>query len=436
MELKIEYVDIDSIKPSDRNAKVHTAEQIEQIKKSIEDYGMNDPIGIWHDTIVEGHGRLMACLELGYTEVPVIRLDHMTDEQRREYMLVHNQTTMNTGYDFDLLDLELEDLPDFDAELYGFDIDWELPEDPEEKKAKKLSDVFGVPPFTILDTRKGVWRDSKKYWMDMGIKSELGRKEKINKNTDTEKYGYDTSLKNLAPATSVFDPFLCELMYKWFCTEGGTVFDCFAGGSVRGIVAEKLGHKYVGIELRQEQVLANRENAEQLGCNPTWICGDSLEMDEHVQDGFADMVFSCPPYADLEVYSEDPKDLSNMRYADFLEAYKKIIKKTYNKLKDDRFAVFVVGEVRDKKTGCYYNFVGDTISAFIEAGYKYYNELVLVNEIGTAHFRARRIFGSGRKNIKVHQNVLVFYKGNPKKIKENYSIVEFRQDVVDDYEAL
>lgn len=121
MELKIEYLPIETLKPYESNAKVHTAEQIEQIKKSIEDYGMNDPIGVWKDTIVEGHGRLMACLELGYTEVPVIRLDHMTDEQRREYMLVHNQTTMNTGYDFDLLNVEFEELVDFDAEFYGFE---------------------------------------------------------------------------------------------------------------------------------------------------------------------------------------------------------------------------------------------------------------------------------------------------------------------------
>lgn len=122
MELKIEYLPIETIVPYENNAKVHTAEQIEQIKKSIEDYGMNDPIGIWHDTIVEGHGRLMACLELGYTEVPVIRLDHMTDEQRREYMLVHNQTTMNTGYDFDLLSIELDELADFDAGAYGLEL--------------------------------------------------------------------------------------------------------------------------------------------------------------------------------------------------------------------------------------------------------------------------------------------------------------------------
>ena len=125
MELKIEYLPIETIAPYENNAKVHTAEQIEQIKKSIEDYGMNDPIGIWHDTIVEGHGRLMACLELGYTEVPVIRLDHMTDEQRREYMLVHNQTTMNTGYDFERLDLELESL-DFDMSAFGFEFEQEL----------------------------------------------------------------------------------------------------------------------------------------------------------------------------------------------------------------------------------------------------------------------------------------------------------------------
>lgn len=120
-ELKIEYVDINSIKPYEKNAKIHDAAQVEQIKKSIQDYGMRDPIGVWHGEIVEGHGRLMACCELGIDTVPIIRLDDMTDEQRREYMLVHNQTTMNSGFDFDILDGELEGLPDFDAEFYGFE---------------------------------------------------------------------------------------------------------------------------------------------------------------------------------------------------------------------------------------------------------------------------------------------------------------------------
>lgn len=120
MELKIEYLPIDELKPYEHNAKLHPAEQIEQIKKSIQDYGFRDPVGIWQGQIVEGHGRVLAAKELGFTEIPVIRLDDMTDEQRREYAIVHNQTTMNSGFDFFILDGELEGLPDFNAEFYGF----------------------------------------------------------------------------------------------------------------------------------------------------------------------------------------------------------------------------------------------------------------------------------------------------------------------------
>lgn len=125
MELKIEYMPIDSVKPYEKNAKLHPAEQIEQIKKSIRDYGFRDPVGIWKGEIVEGHGRIIAARELGMKEIPVIRLDDMTDEQRREYALVHNQTTMNSGFDFDILGGELEDLPDFDAEFYGVEVNIE-----------------------------------------------------------------------------------------------------------------------------------------------------------------------------------------------------------------------------------------------------------------------------------------------------------------------
>ena len=128
LNLKIEYLPIDSLKPYERNAKEHPAKPVEQIKRSILQNGMNDPIGIWgaKNTVVEGHGRLMACKELGYETVPVIRLDHLTDEQRREYALIHNQTTMNSGWDFPVLDAELTDLPDFDAEFFGFEMPDEL----------------------------------------------------------------------------------------------------------------------------------------------------------------------------------------------------------------------------------------------------------------------------------------------------------------------
>lgn len=113
---------IDKLKPYANNAKIHTPEQIEQIKKSITDFGMNDPIAVWgsDNIIVEGHGRLMACKELGLKTVPVIRLDGLTDDQRKAYTLVHNQTTMNTGFDIDILNDELENI-ELDMSDFGFE---------------------------------------------------------------------------------------------------------------------------------------------------------------------------------------------------------------------------------------------------------------------------------------------------------------------------
>ena len=131
-DLKIEYVTIDEIKPYAGNAKLHPAEQIEQIKKSIEQFGMNDPIAVWKDgKIIEGHGRLIALQEmgpeklkkLGIVKIPIIRLDNLTDKQRKAYALVHNQITLNSGFDVDLLNEELAGLEDFDMAEFGFDID-------------------------------------------------------------------------------------------------------------------------------------------------------------------------------------------------------------------------------------------------------------------------------------------------------------------------
>ena len=118
-ELKIEYVDIDSVTPYARNAKLHPGEQIDQIKRSIQEFGFNDPLAIWHGEIVEGHGRLMAAKELGMNTIPIIRLDELTDEQRRAYALIHNKLTMNSDFDAELLDFELEDI-DLDLGEFGF----------------------------------------------------------------------------------------------------------------------------------------------------------------------------------------------------------------------------------------------------------------------------------------------------------------------------
>ena len=131
MKLKVEYINIDDIKPYAGNAKLHPAEQINQIIQSIEQFGMNDPIAIWQDNeVIEGHGRLIALKEmgaerrkaLGLTKIPVIRLDELTDEQRRAYALVHNKLTMNSDFDFDLLADELADIEMFNMEEFGFDL--------------------------------------------------------------------------------------------------------------------------------------------------------------------------------------------------------------------------------------------------------------------------------------------------------------------------
>lgn len=129
--MEIVNIKINKLKLYEKNAKTHPKENIEAIKKSIQKYGFSDPIGVWgkQNIIVEGHGRYLACKELGIDEVPCIRLDHLTDEERREYTLMHNKTTMMSDFDFDLLGEELPEL-----NLRDFDLDWGLPELVEEEK--------------------------------------------------------------------------------------------------------------------------------------------------------------------------------------------------------------------------------------------------------------------------------------------------------------
>ena len=125
--MEIIKLKLEELKPYDKNAKEHPQEQIEQIKKSIEQFGMNDPIAIWgeENLIVEGHGRLEALKQLNYEEVDCIRLDHLSDEERKAYTLAHNKLTMNSDFDFDILNEELEDILNIDMSDFGFELDLE-----------------------------------------------------------------------------------------------------------------------------------------------------------------------------------------------------------------------------------------------------------------------------------------------------------------------
>jgi len=179
--LKVEYVPKDSLRMYENNAKEHPAEQIEQIKKSIKEFGFNDPIAVWNDTIVEGHGRLLAADELGLEEVPIIRLDHLTDEQRRAYTLVHNKLTMNSGFDLVALAEELDSITNFDMGEYGFII-----EVPEEIKA--IEEEKPEIPFTeVLKEEHNyvvLYFDNEVDWLQACSLLDISTKRKLSTRKD------------------------------------------------------------------------------------------------------------------------------------------------------------------------------------------------------------------------------------------------------------
>jgi DNA modification methylase len=272
-----------------------------------------------------------------------------------------------------------------------------------------LRQKFIAPPFSVLDTRSGDWQERRRAWLALGIKSEMGRAENLVFGTSLDVFA------EFATQTSVFDPVLCEVCYSWFSSPGHQVLDPFAGGSVRGIVAAALKRKYWGSELRSEQVEANREQGaifQLLSPGPEWISGDSRET--LAQAPQADFIFSCPPYGDLEKYSDDPRDLSAMTWTGFVAAYREIIRGACERLKEDRFACFVVGDFR-ADDGFYRPLISATTAAFEGSGLKLYNHAILLNAVGSAAARATRTFEAGRKLVKVHQNILVFVKGNSRR---------------------
>ena len=282
------------------------------------------------------------------------------------------------------------------------------------EKKKILREEFIEPPFTILDSKQGNWQRRKRTWKELGIRSEIGRSDTKGKGfaQHMNKTHHAESTQRIVDVgtISIFDPALCEIMYKWFCKEGGKILDPFAGGSVRGIVAEYLGFKYTGIDIRKEQIDSNVEQGIEIleeNQQPKWIVGDANKVLDSIEEEF-DFVFSCPPYGDLEIYSDLEGDISNMEYQDFLKFYTEIIDKSCKLLKQNSYACFVIGDFRDKK-GNYRGFVADTIKAFQSCGMPFYNDAVYVSPVGSASMRASTNM-KNKKLVKIHQNILVFKK--------------------------
>ena len=262
-----------------------------------------------------------------------------------------------------------------------------------------------IKPFSILDTRTKEWQERKRWWINTyNIQSELGREDIESR----ARFWEDNTV-------SIFDATLCEKMYEWFCPKEGRVLDPFAGGSVRGIVATEMGFIYNGIDLSDEQIEANKKQSNK----PNWITGDSEWVIDSIYDKTQDFVFTCPPYYDLEKYTDNPADLSNMNADSFDKKYYSILKKAAAKLKDNRFFAVVVSEVREQsitgnyKIGKYKGLVWKTIRACEEAGLHFYNDMILFNSQHQAARVVDTYFKRNRKVASVHQNILVFVKGNP-----------------------
>jgi SAM-dependent methyltransferase len=498
---EIVWRSVADLRPHPENPRTHSPEQIELLDGLIETYGWTNPLLIDEDgMILAGHGRKLTALKRGDAEVPTLTIEGLSPEEKWALVVADNQSALTAGWDEVILKAGLRalDAIDFDMTLLGFGEGLEalMADAPAAGQggAGSLAEKFMVAPFSVLNAREGWWQERKQAWLALGIQSEVGRdgtligrslpdrlsvllnrhysevlvfiREQRARGLDdaaieqealkvagersgkmlgmhtqhgpTVSQNADGSLNYGAPTgTSIFDPVLCEIAYRWFSPPAGQVLDPFAGGSVRGIVAARLGRHYLGIDLSGRQLEANRAQAISIlgedAPRACWIEGDSRRAVELVGKGpepLADMIFSCPPYADLEVYSDHPDDLSTMPYAEFRRAYSECIRAACSLLRPDRFACFVVGEVRDRR-GMYVDFVGDTVQAFRDAGLEFYNEAILITAAGSLPIRAGKQFSASRKLGKTHQNVLVFLKGDAKRAVAACGTVEVDEALLD-----
>lgn len=412
-------MDIRTLIPNPNNPRTITKERFNKLVarlKSCPDTLEFRPIVIRDNIIVCGNMRHKALLELGYTDIPdewVKDCRKLTDEQIREFIVVDNIEYGTFDFDVACIDYDMAELKAWGVENVDYD---QKADDPYSEGVKgSLEKKFIAPPFSVLDTRQGYWQDRKNVWKDL-----IGDFGESREKT----LSGDGIMKGINNGVSIFDPVLAELIIKWFGFDKCKIFDCFAGDSVIGFVSAYNDNIFTGIELRQEQVDLNNSRIKKN--KSIYICDDGQNVSSHIKSNSQDLLVSCPPYFDLEIYSDLPNDASNQNsYKDFLNILDNAYSASIKCLKDNRFAVIVAGDIRDEK-GFYRGFCDDIKNIFIQNGMLLYNELILVEMLGTAPVRANKLM-EYRKAVKCHQNVLVFYKGDPKQIKKNFPKLEFEE---------
>ena len=374
---------------------------------------------------ISGNHRLRAYKELDWKNVLCKVLPENTPtEKLQEYIMKENMQYADN--DLHLLEeWDKEKLEDCGVKTLD---DWEeyhtTPQSfgTGKDRAGNLKDRFVVPPFSIIDSRQGYWQERKRLWKAItGNLSETrdGEFGKVGGASSPNTY------TTINAGTSNFDPVFAEIMFKWFCPKGGSVLDPFGGEQTKGIVAGELGFKYEGVEIREDQVKLNTALTKKYK-GVKYVCGDSNNISNLIKKRDFDFVFTSPPYYDLEVYSKN--DLSALgSYREFMKQYENIFRQCVEMMKEDSFLVLKVSEIRDKKTGIYRNFVGDNISLFRKLGLHYYNELIIINAVGTAALRVNHYF-KNRKIVRLHQNVLVFYKGNVQNIAKKFQQLDYTDE--------
>ncbi len=400
---------------------------INELPNKVRDAVLKEKIWSIMKKIYEDKSHKYFIYKVGNTLMCSIRKSENRNFVTNQFNVYKNKDEFNNLPD-KVKDIILEEVMWMSQNSSSFDF---LDKTEEDNKNMSLTDKFIVPPFSVLDARQGYWQKRKKEWRNIGIRSEIGRSGNVFNTGAKAGNGKmidqleENNSKKKENGRSIFDPVLTEIIYKWFNVDNGKILDPFAGGSVRGVVAKELNYQYKGIELREEQVKANRVNRQEIfedSKNLTWKSGDSEKALEKEKDNHYDLLFTCPPYYNLEVYSERKGELSAFKnYNTFLDKYRKIIKKSLNKIKKNRFACVVVSDIRNEN-GFYRDLPGDTIDIFTNNGAKLYNRAILLNELGTVPMRTSYQFPIMHKLGKTHENVLIFYKGNQDKIKENYNL--------------
>lgn len=441
-KVNIEVVSVDDLIQDDHNFNKGTDEGQQLIERSFRECGAGRSVFIDKDNRLVGGNKAQKGFKAAGkkrvvivdsdpdTLVAVRRKDVSLDsaEGRRMALLDNLTTQVNLAWDPSEIEAVSSEIDGFDPsqlEVAGMGDETgegsqlgTMGKYTEGHTPQSLFDKFVIPPFSILDTRQGYWKERKQKWIDV-----IGRGGESREGTLST--GFYKMLHS--DGVSLFDPVLSEIIARWFTpTEHSNIIDPFAGDTMKGLVYSIMGHNFTGIELREEQVAINNDAISgRKGIK--YICDDGRNVLNHVEEQSQDLLMSCPPYFNLEVYSDLPNDASNQaNYADFIQILRDAYTSAIRTLKPNRFAVIVVGDVRDKE-GYYVDFISDMKRIFIDNGMKLYNELILVENIGTGAMVADRYMKS-RKMKKTHQNVLVFYNGNTKEIANVFPAIEVQKE--------